>query len=76
MADGTLDDAKGRVKEAAGSLTGDKELKDEGRIDQAKSTVKDIVRAARAGSRSLSAAWVTSTGAPTSSSMKARRSAG
>jgi len=33
-------------------------------------------RAARAGSRSLSAAWVTSTGAPASSSMKARRSAG
>lgn len=28
------DDAKGRVKEAAGDLTGDKDLKREGKVDQ------------------------------------------
>jgi len=37
------DDAKGRVKEAAGSLTGDKDLKREGKVDQAGGTVKDGV---------------------------------
>jgi uncharacterized protein YjbJ (UPF0337 family) len=30
-----IDKAKGRAKEAAGALTGDKHLKDEGRVDQA-----------------------------------------
>ena len=29
------DEAKGRVKEAAGTLTGDKDLKREGKVDQA-----------------------------------------
>ena len=43
MTDKNIDEAKGRVKEAAGSLTGDKDLKNEGRVDQAKSTVKDTV---------------------------------
>jgi uncharacterized protein YjbJ (UPF0337 family) len=38
-----LDDAKGRVKEAAGDLTDDKDLKNEGKIDQATGTVKDKV---------------------------------
>jgi uncharacterized protein YjbJ (UPF0337 family) len=38
-----LDDAKGRVKEAAGDLTGDKDLKREGKIDQATSDVKEKV---------------------------------
>ena len=37
------DDAKGRVKEAAGSLTGDRSLKNEGKVDQAKATLKDKV---------------------------------
>jgi uncharacterized protein YjbJ (UPF0337 family) len=37
------DDAKGRVKEAAGDLTGDKDLKREGKVDQAGGTVKDGV---------------------------------
>lgn len=37
------DDAKGRVKEAAGSLTGDKEMKNEGKADQAGAEVKDKV---------------------------------
>ncbi|HVD40666.1 MAG TPA: CsbD family protein [Solirubrobacterales bacterium] len=35
------DDAKGRVKEAAGSLTGDDELKNEGKADRASGAVKD-----------------------------------
>jgi uncharacterized protein YjbJ (UPF0337 family) len=43
MGDGTLDDGKGRVKEAAGDLTGDKDLQREGKIDQATGTVKDAV---------------------------------
>ena len=32
--DGDVDKAKGRVKEAAGTLTGDKSLKNEGRVDR------------------------------------------
>jgi uncharacterized protein YjbJ (UPF0337 family) len=35
------DDAKGRVKEAAGNLTGDKDLKNEGKVDQASGKAKD-----------------------------------
>ena len=38
---GTIDKAKGRIKEAAGALTGDRKLKDEGKIDQAAGNVKD-----------------------------------
>jgi uncharacterized protein YjbJ (UPF0337 family) len=38
-----IDDAKGRVKEAAGDLTGDKDLQREGKIDQATSDVKEKV---------------------------------
>jgi uncharacterized protein YjbJ (UPF0337 family) len=38
-----LDDAKGRVKEAAGDLTDDKDLKREGKIDQTTGKVKDKV---------------------------------
>jgi uncharacterized protein YjbJ (UPF0337 family) len=43
MADKHVDEGKGRVKEAAGSLSGDKSLKNEGRVDQAKATIKDKV---------------------------------
>ena len=43
MTDGTTDEAKGRVKEAAGALTGDKGLKNDGRADQAKGSVKKAV---------------------------------
>jgi uncharacterized protein YjbJ (UPF0337 family) len=43
MGDGTSDDLKGRVKEAGGDLTGDDDLKREGKIDQATGTVKDKV---------------------------------
>jgi uncharacterized protein YjbJ (UPF0337 family) len=38
-----LDDAKGRVKEAAGDLTDDKDLKREGKIDRATGTAKEKV---------------------------------
>ncbi|HVL94897.1 MAG TPA: CsbD family protein [Solirubrobacteraceae bacterium] len=41
--DGKVDDAKGRVKEAGGALTGDDSLKNEGKVDQATGTVKDKV---------------------------------
>jgi uncharacterized protein YjbJ (UPF0337 family) len=43
MGDGAFDDAKGKVKEAAGDLTGDKDLQKEGKVDQATGTVKDKV---------------------------------
>ena len=43
MSDGSADDAKGRVKEAAGSLTDDKSLKNEGKVDKATGNVKDAV---------------------------------
>jgi uncharacterized protein YjbJ (UPF0337 family) len=38
-----IDEAKGRAKEAAGDLTDNKDLKREGKIDQATSDVKDKV---------------------------------
>ena len=40
MTDKNIDQAKGRVKEAAGALTGDQRLKSEGRADQAKGSLK------------------------------------
>ena len=43
MTDANVDRTKGRLKEAAGSLTGDRSLKNEGRADQAKAKVKDAV---------------------------------
>jgi uncharacterized protein YjbJ (UPF0337 family) len=43
MGTGTIDKAKGRAKEAAGALTGDRELKSEGKLDQAAGKVKDVV---------------------------------
>lgn len=43
MSDGTMDDAKGRTKEAAGDLTGDQDLKDEGKVDRASGKLKDAV---------------------------------
>ena len=43
MSDGTMDDAKGRSKEAVGDLTGDEELKDEGKVDRASGKAKDAV---------------------------------
>jgi len=40
---GEADEAKGRIKEAAGDLTGDKDLENEGKADKAGGTVKDAV---------------------------------
>lgn len=40
MAGGKTDELKGRVKEAAGALTGDAKLKREGRLDQTVGKVK------------------------------------
>jgi uncharacterized protein YjbJ (UPF0337 family) len=38
-----MDDLKGRVKEAAGDLTEDDDLKREGQIDQGKGKVKGFI---------------------------------
>jgi uncharacterized protein YjbJ (UPF0337 family) len=38
---GSADDMKGRIKEAAGDLTNDDDLKREGKADQAGAKVKD-----------------------------------
>ena len=38
---GNTDDAKGRIKEAAGDLTNDDDLKREGKVDRATGTAKD-----------------------------------
>jgi uncharacterized protein YjbJ (UPF0337 family) len=43
MDDGTTDDIKGRLKEAGGDLTGDKDLKNEGRVDRASGKTKEAV---------------------------------
>jgi uncharacterized protein YjbJ (UPF0337 family) len=43
MGDGAIDDAKGRVKQAAGDLTDDQDLKDEGTVDKVTGKVKDKV---------------------------------
>jgi uncharacterized protein YjbJ (UPF0337 family) len=43
MGDGTADDLKGRAKEAAGDLTDDEGLKNEGKVDRASGTIKDKV---------------------------------
>ena len=43
MSGGETDKAKGRVKEAAGSLTGDQSLKNEGKVDRAGGKAKNAV---------------------------------
>ena len=43
MGDGTADKLKGHTKEAAGDLTGDDDLKREGKVDRASGGVKDKV---------------------------------
>jgi uncharacterized protein YjbJ (UPF0337 family) len=40
MAGGRTDELKGRVKEAAGALTGDEKLKREGQVDQTVGKIK------------------------------------
>ncbi len=47
MTSGKSDQAKGRVKEAAGALTGDKKMKREGKSDQAAGKVKQAVEKAK-----------------------------
>ena len=42
-ADGKTDDTKGKLKESAGALTGNEELKNEGKKDQATGKIKDGV---------------------------------
>lgn len=41
---GEMDETKGRMKEAAGDLTDDEELKREGKVDKATGSVKDVVQ--------------------------------
>jgi uncharacterized protein YjbJ (UPF0337 family) len=43
MTDKNIDKAKGRVKQAAGALSGDKRLKNEGRVEEAKGSAKNLV---------------------------------
>ena len=43
MSSSTTDKLKGRLKEAAGALTGDEDLKKEGQLDQAIAKVKETV---------------------------------
>ncbi len=43
MSDANVDTAKGRVKQAAGDLTGDDDLKREGKVDEAAGTLKEKV---------------------------------
>ncbi|HEV7806555.1 MAG TPA: CsbD family protein [Solirubrobacteraceae bacterium] len=43
MSDGTADETKGSLKEAAGDLTGDEELKNEGKVDRAAGKTKDAI---------------------------------
>ena len=40
---GKADEVKGRIKEAAGALTGNDRLRDEGKADQAVGKVKQVV---------------------------------
>ena len=43
MSDGTVDSTKGKVKKAAGELTDDESLKNEGRVDKATGSIKDTI---------------------------------
>jgi uncharacterized protein YjbJ (UPF0337 family) len=46
MSDGKFDEMKGRAKEAAGDLTDNDDLKDEGKVDRASGAAKDKVEEA------------------------------
>jgi uncharacterized protein YjbJ (UPF0337 family) len=41
--DSSIDEGKGRLKEAAGSLTDDESLKNEGKVDRATGSIKDKI---------------------------------
>jgi len=45
--DGEIDDLKGRAKEAAGDLTNDQSLKNEGKADKASGKVKEKLEGAK-----------------------------
>jgi len=47
--EGGLDNLKGKVKETAGVVTGDRELEGEGKLDQIKGKVKDVAGNIREG---------------------------
>jgi uncharacterized protein YjbJ (UPF0337 family) len=48
MADsGNVDETKGRLKQAAGDLTDNKDLKNEGRVDKASGSIKNAVDKAK-----------------------------
>jgi uncharacterized protein YjbJ (UPF0337 family) len=40
MSDHKIEDAEGRLKQAAGDMTGDKSLQREGKLDQASAAIK------------------------------------
>jgi uncharacterized protein YjbJ (UPF0337 family) len=44
--DAKKDEAKGRIKEAAGDLTGDRDLENEGKVDRASGKTKNKVNQA------------------------------
>jgi uncharacterized protein YjbJ (UPF0337 family) len=41
--DGTVDRTKGKIKEAAGDLTGDQSLKNEGKVDKTSGKLKGAI---------------------------------
>jgi uncharacterized protein YjbJ (UPF0337 family) len=43
MGDGKMDEAKGRAKEAAGDVSGDRDLENEGKADRASGSFKQKV---------------------------------
>jgi uncharacterized protein YjbJ (UPF0337 family) len=43
MGDGKMDEFKGRAKEAAGDLSGDRDLEREGKVDRASGSIKDKI---------------------------------
>jgi uncharacterized protein YjbJ (UPF0337 family) len=43
MTNKNIDKAKGRVKQAAGALSGDRHLKNKGRVEEAKGSAKNAV---------------------------------
>jgi uncharacterized protein YjbJ (UPF0337 family) len=43
MGEGKMDEAKGRAKEAAGDVTGDRDLENEGKVDRASGSFKEKV---------------------------------
>jgi uncharacterized protein YjbJ (UPF0337 family) len=47
------DEAKGRIKEATGNLTGNKDLQNEGKLDQAEGKIKEGVDGLADKARSL-----------------------